>query len=288
MRILIARCEIAYHGRATTRLGAGDRVILFKDDGSLCVHAEKGYKPLNSNFAKARRVAGRDEGSRIAGVSCGPDYGHATTYDPGMRMQTRFVGIALIVLAAGCAGGGAGHHPTLTVAQALRQARSDGFLAPVRVADPGSLRCDKRTLEFGPTQTTGRYAAYQRPGYALELGDRRTPPRADDTARVGMEVWVFRSARFAARCAHGGIYAEEHFPVNLGSAKLLPYRAISSTTVELGMHKAGAPGTVRGQTGEYDTYVTDGRVFATGVAYNTHDSQIVQADLAQIADEIAG
>jgi endonuclease len=47
VRVLVARCEIAYHGRATTRLGAGDRVILFKDDGSLCVHAEKGYKPLN-------------------------------------------------------------------------------------------------------------------------------------------------------------------------------------------------------------------------------------------------
>jgi RecB family endonuclease NucS len=47
MRILVARCEIAYHGRATTRLGAGDRVILFKDDGSLCVHTDKGYKPLN-------------------------------------------------------------------------------------------------------------------------------------------------------------------------------------------------------------------------------------------------
>jgi hypothetical protein len=54
VRILVARCEIAYHGRATTRLGAGDRVILFKDDGSLCVHAEKGYKPLNYNSIKAR------------------------------------------------------------------------------------------------------------------------------------------------------------------------------------------------------------------------------------------
>jgi hypothetical protein len=82
-----------------------------------------------------------------------------------------------------------------------------------------------------------------------------------------MEVWVFRSARFAARCAHGGIYADQHFPVHLGSAKLLPYKAISQTTVD---------------------YVAGGRVFATGVAYNTHDSQIVQADLAQIADEIAG
>jgi RecB family endonuclease NucS len=47
MRILVCRCEIAYHGRATTRLGAGDRVVLFKDDGSLCVHADRGFKPLN-------------------------------------------------------------------------------------------------------------------------------------------------------------------------------------------------------------------------------------------------
>jgi RecB family endonuclease NucS len=47
MRILVARCEIAYQGRATTRLGAGDRVILFKADGSLCVHADHSFKPLN-------------------------------------------------------------------------------------------------------------------------------------------------------------------------------------------------------------------------------------------------
>jgi RecB family endonuclease NucS len=47
VRILVARCEIAYQGRATTRLGAGDRVILFKADGSLCVHADHSFKPLN-------------------------------------------------------------------------------------------------------------------------------------------------------------------------------------------------------------------------------------------------
>jgi RecB family endonuclease NucS len=47
VRILVARCEIAYHGRATTRLAAGDRLIVFKDDGSLCVHSDKGFKPLN-------------------------------------------------------------------------------------------------------------------------------------------------------------------------------------------------------------------------------------------------
>jgi hypothetical protein len=47
VRILVARCEIAYHGRASTRLGSGDRVILFKEDGALCVHADNGFKPIN-------------------------------------------------------------------------------------------------------------------------------------------------------------------------------------------------------------------------------------------------
>lgn len=47
MRIVVARCEIAYHGRAATRLGSGDRVILFKEDGALCVHADNGFKPIN-------------------------------------------------------------------------------------------------------------------------------------------------------------------------------------------------------------------------------------------------
>ena len=59
MRILVARCEIAYHGRAVTRLGAGDRTILFKDDGSLCVHADRGFKPLNYGSIKARQPVGR-------------------------------------------------------------------------------------------------------------------------------------------------------------------------------------------------------------------------------------
>jgi endonuclease len=50
VRILVARCEIAYHGRAVTRLGAGDRVILFKQDGSLCAHADHSHKPLNGDY----------------------------------------------------------------------------------------------------------------------------------------------------------------------------------------------------------------------------------------------
>ena len=47
MRVLVAHCEIAYEGRLETRLAPGDRVVLFKDDGSVCVHALKGAKPVN-------------------------------------------------------------------------------------------------------------------------------------------------------------------------------------------------------------------------------------------------
>ena len=47
VRILVARCEIAYEGRLTTRLAPGERVLLFKDDGSVCVHGARGFKPIN-------------------------------------------------------------------------------------------------------------------------------------------------------------------------------------------------------------------------------------------------
>lgn len=47
MRILVTRCRIRYEGRLTTTLESGDRVILFKDDGSVAVHAVAGAKPIN-------------------------------------------------------------------------------------------------------------------------------------------------------------------------------------------------------------------------------------------------
>ena len=46
MRVLVARCSIGYAGRLTTRLASGDRVIIFKDDGSVCVHGPQGFERL--------------------------------------------------------------------------------------------------------------------------------------------------------------------------------------------------------------------------------------------------
>jgi len=47
VRVLVARCEIAYEGRLQTRLSPGDRVVLFKADGAVSVHGLKGAKPIN-------------------------------------------------------------------------------------------------------------------------------------------------------------------------------------------------------------------------------------------------
>jgi RecB family endonuclease NucS len=47
MRILVANCSIRYEGRLVTSLAEGDRVVLFKADGSVVVHAGAGAKPIN-------------------------------------------------------------------------------------------------------------------------------------------------------------------------------------------------------------------------------------------------
>ena len=48
MRLLVARCEVRYSGRLDAVLGESLRLIIFKADGSVLVHADAGgYKPLN-------------------------------------------------------------------------------------------------------------------------------------------------------------------------------------------------------------------------------------------------
>ncbi len=48
MRLLVARCEVEYSGRLSAHLPASTRLLIFKADGSVLVHADAGgYKPLN-------------------------------------------------------------------------------------------------------------------------------------------------------------------------------------------------------------------------------------------------
>src|SRR5213596_3383999 len=48
MRLVVARCEVRYTGRLTALLPESTRLVIFKSDGSVLVHADAGgYKPLN-------------------------------------------------------------------------------------------------------------------------------------------------------------------------------------------------------------------------------------------------
>lgn len=48
MRLLVARCSVAYAGRLGAYLAPGTRLVLLKADGSVAIHSDaKAYKPLN-------------------------------------------------------------------------------------------------------------------------------------------------------------------------------------------------------------------------------------------------
>lgn len=45
--IIAGRCRVDYEGRASSKLEPGERVVLFKPDGSALVHRPKDYSPVN-------------------------------------------------------------------------------------------------------------------------------------------------------------------------------------------------------------------------------------------------
>jgi len=45
--IIVGNCWVDYKGRASSRLEAGERIVLIKEDGSVLVHRPTGYEPVN-------------------------------------------------------------------------------------------------------------------------------------------------------------------------------------------------------------------------------------------------
>ena len=45
--ILMACCSVVYEGRARSKLGSGDRMIIIKSDGSFMVHQDRNLEPVN-------------------------------------------------------------------------------------------------------------------------------------------------------------------------------------------------------------------------------------------------
>jgi endonuclease len=75
MRLIVARCEVSYTGRLTTRLAESVRLLMIKDDGTFMVWSDSGgqsVKPLNwmtpptvietgEDLVVVRKRAGRSE-----------------------------------------------------------------------------------------------------------------------------------------------------------------------------------------------------------------------------------
>jgi len=45
--IIVGNCWVDYRGRASSKLKAGERIVLIKSDGSVLVHRPTGYEPVN-------------------------------------------------------------------------------------------------------------------------------------------------------------------------------------------------------------------------------------------------
>ncbi len=45
--LVVGSCTVDYHGRASSRLDSGERIVVFKQDGSVLVHRPTGYEPVN-------------------------------------------------------------------------------------------------------------------------------------------------------------------------------------------------------------------------------------------------
>lgn len=45
--IIIGSCRVDYQGRASSKLEAGERIVIIKEDGAILVHRSTGYEPVN-------------------------------------------------------------------------------------------------------------------------------------------------------------------------------------------------------------------------------------------------
>ena len=64
-----ARCVIEYTGRAESRLPSGERLLMFKPDGTLLVHTASKLKPVNWQPPGCAFSAAREDGSLVLTAS---------------------------------------------------------------------------------------------------------------------------------------------------------------------------------------------------------------------------
>ncbi|MCX8204150.1 MAG: endonuclease NucS [Candidatus Nezhaarchaeota archaeon] len=60
--VLMGSCRVDYVGRGSSKLGLGERLVIYKPDGSLIVHRPRGAEPVNWMPAGSYIVASVEEG----------------------------------------------------------------------------------------------------------------------------------------------------------------------------------------------------------------------------------
>jgi endonuclease len=60
--ILMACCSVTYEGRARSKLGSGDRMVIIKSDGSFMVHQDRNLEPVNWQPPKSQCKASLKSG----------------------------------------------------------------------------------------------------------------------------------------------------------------------------------------------------------------------------------
>jgi len=88
--VIVATCTVEYDGRARSRLGEGDRVIIVKPDGTVLVHRPYGSLPVNYQ-PEGSAVSVRAEGDTLVITAVRPR--------PSERLTIRVRRIAHLVVA---------------------------------------------------------------------------------------------------------------------------------------------------------------------------------------------
>jgi len=82
---IVGRCEVDYRGRASSKLGEGERMLMVKEDRSLTVHKKDRHAPVNYQRA----------GCELS-VSCEGEAIKLTSKNAGEVLSARFSGIKFI------------------------------------------------------------------------------------------------------------------------------------------------------------------------------------------------
>jgi RecB family endonuclease NucS len=87
---VFGRCSVDYEGRASSTLGAGDRLLVLKPDGTALVHTDEGHQPVNWQPPGCAHAADVVDGClRVTSTRAAPDEEVVVDFE-GVRQVTRY------------------------------------------------------------------------------------------------------------------------------------------------------------------------------------------------------